>query len=153
MPSAPPACLVTGDLAVSLGHRPSVSGTGHRRALMGQLDGWVEGACRRAPSPAASPCRSRTQSSAVSAVRLKGRGIVRGPPDGRCVVDGRPCGRGGVGQSPRTRSRFGRPSRLDSRAAIFPDWNASCRPARSTRRKERKRIRTGRSTLAGGVGS
>ena len=56
---------------------------------------------------------------AVSVVRLKGRGIVRGPPDGRCVVDGRPCGRGGVGQFPRTGSRFDRLSRLDSRAAIL----------------------------------
>ena len=92
---------------------------GHRRALIGRLDGWMGGDCRRAPSPAASPCRPRIQSSAVSAVRLKGRGIVRGPPDGRCVVDGRPCGRGGVGQFPRTGSRFDRLSRLDSRAAIL----------------------------------
>ena len=119
MSAAPPACLVTGGLAVLRGHRPSLSGAGHRRALMGRLDGCVGGACRRVPSPAASPCLPRIQSSAVSVVRLKGRGIVRGPPDGRCVVDGRPCGRGGVGQFSRTRSRLDRPSRLDSRAAIF----------------------------------
>ena len=122
---------------------------GTPRALMGRLDGRWDVLVGALSHPRRARAAYGIQSSAVSAVRLKGRGIVRGPPEGRCVVEGRPCGCGGVGQFPRTRSRFDRPSRLDSRSAIFRTGRRLASPRGATRRKERERIPTGRRTLAG----